>query len=148
MNKYIQNGNGYYFSIQNADIGGQMEVSGYPDNTPPVFIDTLAQNNTNQVGGNMTVYNKIYNPDTKRMVNLDGKLGQIILKKYIQQGGVNSKIKRHTMKKTPYKNSVKNGGSNIAASSDAFVGQPSVFDPNMINRDFGCNQPIWEPSCM
>ena len=128
--KFNQYGKGYYFSVQNPDIGGQMEVSGYPDHTPPIFIDKLMDNNTNLVGGSnyrLNLYNKIYNPSTNRMVNITSKTGTNIIKKYLQISQF--------------------GGYNIGAEITANNGPPSVFDPNMVNRQFGCKQPTWEPNC-
>ena len=124
MNKFNQTGNGYYFSVHKPDIGGQMEVSGYPDHTPPIFIDKLMSNNTNivpnQSGGNP--YRKIFNPKSGRMVNLQGKLGEKILQSYISI--------------------LQNGGADISTLN----GESSIFDPNMINREFGAQQPEWNPN--
>ena len=40
------------------------------------------------------------------------------------------------------------GGEGEASLPNAHVGENSVFDPNMTNREFGCRQPNWSPNCV
>lgn len=128
MTKYNQNGKGYSVSVQKPDLGGLPQITGYPDHTPPIFYDKLMGNNTNKVPSlqkaGAKMYSKIYNPESGRMVNAQGKLGRQIIQSYI--------------------NTLQMGGADISALN----GPPSVFDPNMINRSFGCKQPQWQPNCV
>ena len=127
MTKYNQNGKGYSVSVQKPDIGGLPPITGYPDHTPPIFYDKLMGNNTNKVplqNAGARMYKKIYNPNSGRMVNIQGKLGRQVLQFYI--------------------NTLQMGGADISSLN----GPPSVFDPNMVNRTFGCKQPQWSPTCI
>ena len=40
------------------------------------------------------------------------------------------------------------GETDSATSSLAFDGVQSDFNPNMIDRSFGCKQPTWGPKCV
>ncbi len=157
MNKHYQKGNGFFFNVNNPNIGGLPEVSGYPDCCPPVFMDKLMSNNTNEIpqsGGKKkkskknkkSNYKTIYNPKTKRFVKLEGKIGQQIIKNYVnklyqsmdcdcQIGDFCAFIKQK-------------GGNNIGADINAYPGLNSNFSSNMMDRTFGCKQPTWEPSCI
>jgi len=32
--------------------------------------------------------------------------------------------------------------------AEAYSGKASDFNPNMMERQFGCRQPEWEPNCV
>ena len=69
------------------------------------------------------MYKKIYNPLTKRSVNIDGKLGRIILKNYVDQLGGETK-----------KDILKN--SNIYAPNIYFSGLPCLStSPSFLTCD-------------
>ena len=121
-------GGGYYPGVEFARIGGLPEIVSYADcnapvNAPKEFGQVVKPGFTNvQKGG---AYLKIVNPETGRKVSIFGKIGKRVLKNYIMLGG-----------------------GNQAAMSDAYSGKPSDFNPNMSERQFGCKQPEWEPTCV
>jgi len=75
----IQYGNGndvgYYPAVSRERIGGMVEY-GVWETMPPIFIGELLT----QQGG----YNKIINPNTRRKVNINSKLGKKILYNYLK----------------------------------------------------------------
>ena len=40
------------------------------------------------------------------------------------------------------------GNINVTNFLEGGNGEMSNFDPNMVNRTFGCRQPVWKPSCV
>ena len=120
-------------------IGGLAEVANVFDyNAPkyapncgtkfmkPAYLDNLPKGavkvDTQAARANQFggAFEYIVNPKTKRKVKVNGKIGKQVLRKYLKQLGGD------------YVN----------------TGAPSNFDPNMINRKFGCRQPEWKPSCV
>jgi hypothetical protein len=65
---------------------------------------------------------------------------------YLQQkGGKRRSSKRHSSKKRSSKKRSSKKRSRVQKGGSA--GLQSVFDPNMMNREFACNQPDWSPKC-
>lgn len=69
MTKYLKEGGGYSFDLSKPYIGGQAEVTSYPDS------------HSYQTGGG---YNYIVNPLTNRKVSIFGKKGKEIIKHYFK----------------------------------------------------------------
>lgn len=110
-------GNPVWNGVQRGNEGCSMDINSGS-------LCTKAENNVPvQTGGaRVGLYQKITNPKSGRTVNLFGKTGQKIYKRYLknfQRGG-----------------------------SLEFTGPDGVFADNMGEREFGCNQPDWDPKCI
>jgi hypothetical protein len=62
---------------------------------------------------------------------------------YLQQKG--GKRRSRSMKRRSSKRRSSKRRSRVQKGGSA--GLPSVFDPNMMNREFACKQPDWSPKC-
>ena len=82
------------------------------------YVDCHPPQNPEMTGG--AQFTRIVNPETGRRVSIYGKTGMKVLRNYLN---------------------ILNGGG---------VDTPLVsnFDPNMVNREFGCRQPVWKPECV
>ena len=121
-------GGGYYLGLD-KNVGGLPEVVPYFDCNKPTHAPRNAGKviqpnfNVKQTGGS-EAYRYIVNPKSGRKVSVTGRIGRKVLQMYLRQSG------------------------GMRDLQTAFTGVESVFDPNMSQRNFGCRQPQWNPSCV
>ena len=99
----------------------------------------------------MSDYNKIYDPLTKKHVNVHGKVGQQVIQKYILAGGSGSSSPKKSSEKSPKKSS---GEKIIELPIKNKINSPSKLYKNsptkkMINiRSFQCGRFTSQDDCV
>jgi hypothetical protein len=113
-----QKGGNYHLGVERPRIGGLAEVVRVDDPIPPT---ALASKDSFPV----PLY--LQQKGGKRK---SSKLRKFLLKYFSSKGKRRSHRRSHKGQR---------GGAE---------GLPSVFDGNMLNRDFSCKQPDWAPRCI
>jgi hypothetical protein len=162
-----QVGGDFRLGVDQEMVGGQPVVEGYE--TAHVCggwgnTDALAETNVQEGGG---VFNFITHPVTGMKLSIYGGAGKKLLKNYVklykslsQSGGrrrqeeedeadfVDSRTNEHLFEREEDEEQRGGAGADLenpgANTFDA--GQPSNFDANLCNREFGATQPEWSPN--
>ena len=140
----VFNGGGYAIDPSNSiNNGRDALVQSYSDSAPPLIVENnLLISETDTAICNPS----LYGGSKKRKSRKSKKTGKKTKKVRKQKSKSSKKTKRKT-NKSGKKNKKQSGGMR-AAYPDSLVGPDSNHDGNMINREFGCKQPEWQPSCV
>jgi hypothetical protein len=170
-----QNGGGFFMDMTKI-IDKQPAIQGYYDESPPVILDgkTFLSNNCQSQcgGGKISLYKVkkmsqkiVRKVKSKKMskkacksaskmtkAQKGGKGGKGKKSKMVKKGKMAKKSKK--MMKGKSKSKLVGGGDDAApvdiGSSESYkiAGQPGNFSPDMMTRDFTCNQLNVTPNCI
>jgi hypothetical protein len=130
-----QTGAGYTLDFTDPIVNRPV-VHGYPDCCPPVIQNgqlILSNGSVPQCGAGRKRSHK-----QKPIMHKKGGSRHKSINRSIGKNTKKRSSKRKVMKKSYRKNQNQYGGD----------GEDSIFTPDMNNRDFGCNQPNWNPKCV
>tara|TARA_Y200000002_G_C22648035_1_gene650035 strand:- start:557 stop:1051 length:495 start_codon:yes stop_codon:yes gene_type:complete len=131
---------GYHLDINAEPIGGQAPVQGYqvePELRDGQFVESAVDKicDTSAMTGGRRRYKKSKKSKKNKKTKRTKKTKRNLKNKKAKKTKKSKKNKRRKLK----------GGN--APYDEAFSGSESVYFPQMNGREFGCQQPNWEPKC-
>ncbi len=161
---HTQHGGGYMVDMTKM-IEKQPAIQGYYDESPPVILNGqtfLSNNCQSQCGGGKISLYKVKKMSQKSVRKVKSKkLSKKVLtkpckgkKSKVMKGGkskMGMKSKKMKSKKVKGKKLVGGGDEPVdvgSINSSKIAGQPGNFSPDMMTRDFTCNQLNVRPDCI